>query len=457
MTTKRWSVLEAMASARPIATWPTCCSESMSSNDRERFQNRVKAMQMYFDGVSSFDIADCTGVGRTQLPKLAKRCLQIAPDGEIYGFRALTLHMRIKPYERKKPLTPKLPEQQGSLSGALGVLFEQYPNLEEALIKNIRGIAKSHNVAIFNIRPCMLHHIFIRYLDSQNHSHRTWPFIAKYRGIRTITKYMRCLRDEYFSQVITASGDREAKAQLSVGTGIPSFLIFDEPYDAIEIDAYKIDAFLTVVFATPEGTEADVLLERLWLLAVVDRASTAVLSHKMVYSSEVKAVDVLHVIQKALEEKWQPMTLTIPSLCYPPKGGLPSGVIDELEGALWSITLLDGALVNLSKVVQERARKTFGFMANWGPPGHFERRPNVERCFGGIAANVFHALPSTTGSRPHKGRAPNAEQQAINYRIRASDAEQFTDVAIARHNCTPSEGISFLSPLEYLRFYVDKQ
>jgi len=414
-------------------------------------------MKMYFAGALTNDISTLTGIGRGQLPKLAKRCLEIAPDGEIYGFRALPLHMRLKPYTRKKPLTPKLPEQRGGYSGALGAIFDQYPNLEEELIKNIQGFARGCKIAVFNIKPAQLHHIFIKYLNSQNHSHRTWPFTTKYRGIRTITEFMRWFVQEHFTRVIHASGDAEAKAHLSVGTGSSPFLSFDEPYDAVEIDGYKIDAFLTVVFLTPEGTEVDVPLERLWLLAVVERASSAVLAHSIVYNSEVSADDVLRVVKKAIGEKWQPMTLTIPELSYHPNGGLPSGVIDELEGAIWSVTLLDGALANLANAVRERARKHYGFISSWGPPGHFERRPHVERCFREIAANVFHHLPSTTGSRPHKGRAPNAEQQAVRYRIRASDAEQFIDVAFARQNGTPSEGISFLTPLEFLNFYVDEK
>jgi len=157
-------------------------------------------------------------------------------------------------------------------------LFDQYPNLEAELIKHVQGYAEGNNVAVFNIRPSQLHHIFISYLNKQNHSHRTWPFTTKYLGIRTITKYMQWLREEHFSRVIHARGDHEAKAHLSVGTGTASFLTFEEPFDAVEIDGYNIDAFLTVGFATPEGTEVDMPLERLWLLAAVERASSAVLA-----------------------------------------------------------------------------------------------------------------------------------------------------------------------------------
>src|SRR3546814_14237900 len=79
-----------------------------------------------------------------------------------------------------------------------------------------------------------------------------------------------------------------AKAHKNVGTGHAPFLSFEERYDAVEIDAYRIDAHLTVAFQTPEGTETEVLLDRLWLFADVDRATTAIIGYYVDYLSEVK-------------------------------------------------------------------------------------------------------------------------------------------------------------------------
>ena len=180
-----------------------------------------------------------------------------------------------------------------------------------------------------------------------------------------------------------------------LGLGNEPLLIFEEPYDAVEIDSYHIDSHFTVAFETPEGAEVDVLLSRIWLIFVIDRASTAILAYTVVYNSEVNADDVVKVIRDAVSKKWQPMELTIP-LTYPKDGGLPSGVIPEACGACWSVTLLDGALAHLSEAIHERVRKTLGFSLSWGAAGHFERRPNVERSFRKVAKDIYQRLPSTT-------------------------------------------------------------
>ncbi|MER1969147.1 hypothetical protein ABS761_16495, partial [Castellaniella sp. GW247-6E4] len=176
----------------------------------------------------------------------------------------------------------------------------------------------------------------------------------------------------------------------------------------------------------------------------------------LVYRSEVTSDNVLKVIRDAVTKKWEPKVLTLP-FKYPPGGGLPSGVVPEAYGAVWNLLFFDGALAHLSRAVHERVRKQLGFVISWGAPGHFERRPNVERTFRRIADDVFKRLPSTTGSNPYNGRAPDGEAKALRYKIRAEEAEQMLDVYIAQHNVTPCEGISLLTPLEYIRHFLDKQ
>ena len=123
---------------------------------------------------------------------------------------------------------------------------------------------------------------------------------------------------------------------------------------------------------------------------------------------------------------------------------------------LWGCLLLDGALAHLSRVIQQYARKLYGFVLNWGPVGHFERRPNIERFFGNISQDLFLRLPSSTGNGAGKGRPDNAEKNAIHYEIMASDIEQLIDVSIRNYNGIPSLRISGLSPLEFIRYYLDK-
>tara|TARA_R100001132_G_C3273291_1_gene95350 strand:- start:3313 stop:5094 length:1782 start_codon:yes stop_codon:yes gene_type:complete len=387
---------------------------------------------------------------------MAQKCLQIAPDGAIYGFRALIPYIRTRPYQRTAKLKAKRQHQQGGQSGALGALLARFPEIEDDLVKCIRQDRKLKRIPEVKIRVKDLHRLFIQCVKAKGVSESEWPFTTQNLGLRTIYTYMTYVLNENFTKSVISREGPTAKAHMNVGTGHAPFLIFEDPYDVVEIDSYKIDAHLTVAFQTPEGTETEVLLERLWLIAAVERASTAVIAYDVVYRSEVTSDNVLKVIRDAITKKWEPKALTLP-FNYPLGGGLPSGVIPEAYGAVWNLLLFDGALAHLSRAVYERVRKQLGFVISWGAPGHFERRPNVERTFRRIADDLFKRLPSTTGSNPYNGRAPDGEAKALRYKIRAEEAEQILDVYIAQHNATPCEGISFLTPLEYIRHFLNDQ
>jgi len=451
-----WTRKEIYKNQIPIETWPTVNVSALNPEQAKIFVARKEAIYRYIAGENVIDIEKFTGVRRQKLSVLARKCLEIAPDGKIFGYRALIPYIRTACYQRKADFKRKRQHQQGGQSGALIKLLERFPSIEQVLLEEIRKDCKLKGVMEYKIRPKDLHRIFLKCARASGISDSEWPFNTEHKGSRSIRKYMAFILKENFEKSVFSRENSAAKAHLSVGTGYSPLLNFEEPFAAVEIDAYKIDAHFSAAFQTPEGTEVEVLLERLWLIAAVDRASTAIIAYRVVYRSEVTSDDVVKVIRDAVTKKWEPLALTIP-LQYPRGGGLPSGVIPETFGAVWNLLLFDGALAHLSNVVHDRIRKQLGFIISWGAPGHFERRPNVERAFRNISENVFKRLPSTTGSNPQNGRASDGEFKALDLKIRANEVEEVLDVYIAQHNATPCEGISYLTPLEYIRHFIEKK
>jgi putative transposase len=447
---------EVIKDTLPIELWPSVLDAEFDDERREQFRAQSEAMRLYFSFVPVGEIEQRTGISQTSLPRLARRCLRLADDGRIQGFRACIPYLRTGQYSRTAELSHVPPGERTGMAGALGLILKRFPDIEQLLGKYAKNEAKRLAVPEHKLRPCDLHRIFLRCLADKGIGPTEWPFTTKYRGLRSIQQFMKGILDRNFARTTMAREDSAARAHLSVGTGISSLLSFDEPYDAVEIDAYKMEAHVTVAFHTPEGLETDLRLDRLNLIAVVDRFSSAVLAYTVVYRPEVNADDILKVIRDAANATWSPMELTIPDLRYPKGSGLPSGVIEGAQGALWSATLFDGALAHLSSAVHARARAALGFAVNWGPVAHFERRPNVERTFNQIARTLFKRLPSTTGASPQSGRADEAERKAVEHRVRAAEVEQLLDVAFAQHNATPSEGLSHLTPLEAIQYFVDR-
>src|SRR3546814_7902535 len=83
---------------------------------------------------------------------MAQKCLQVAPDGRIYGFRALIPYIRTSPYERRAELKGKRQHQQGGQAGALGAVLARFPDIEDELVKCIKQDSKLKRIPEFKLR-----------------------------------------------------------------------------------------------------------------------------------------------------------------------------------------------------------------------------------------------------------------------------------------------------------------
>lgn len=433
-----------------LGVWPDVNSDLLDGASRSIYINRKKALELYVQGYSVKNIRDSAGVTHQELSRLRDRCLEMSTDGAIWGFRALIPGYRIKTYERTAPINAKLPEAKGGHSGALGSLFSRYPDLEKELIAQILKKKTDGVVHEHRIRPKDLHVRFLNRLKALGFKDFDWPFNTKYQGLRTLTRFMVTVIEKNMTRAVMARESSAAQAHLSLGSSIESVLFFEDPFDAVEIDAYKMDAHFCVKFKNVDGTYSNLNLSRLWLLVILDRASTAVLWYRVVYRSECSASDVVSLISDALKKEPPAPQIDIPGLKIPESEGLPSRRFKECCQALWGVTMLDNALAHLANAVSKEARQKLGFVINYGPARHFERRASVEGLFKRIHDNVFARLPSTTGSNPSKQRAENAEKIAVELNITADAVSQIIYLYILNHNLTPTEGLCFLSPIEFI-------
>lgn len=457
MDKTRLSRSELLAQAPPIELWPELPENIVEDESKELFNQRCKAVRMYLDNQLGADIQQTTNVHKTTLPSLLQKCLELGPDGNILGFKALIPFVRTKEYIRTADVKPKFREDQGGLSGLLQQTLNKYPDLAKKL-KNLilKKNSLDMNTHEKKIPAKQLHQVFLKYLREKGVKDSEWPFNTKHLGINSIRKHANDVLDQHFVRGVRVREEQDSIAHLAVGSGHDSFLSFEEPFDAVQFDAYNIDAIFSVDFVTPEAYEVDVQLDRLWLITLIESASRAILAYTVVYRSQISATDLLDVLRDAISPP--PMVeISLPGLNYPENAGLPHEVIPECKGVIWNTIFLDGALAHLAKIIQNDVRDSLGVSINWGPVAHFERRSIQERFFKKVATDLFQRLPSTTGSNPQKGRAKDAEDIAVKYKIRADEIEQLLAIYVAQYNATPNEGTSYLSPLEILKFFFHDQ
>lgn len=442
----RSDIVSALQSTQP---WSQVLVDSLSESAKPVYRRRKAAIDAYIEFESVGSIYTATGINTSELHRLIAKCLKVHEDGLTYGYRGLIPNIHMSGYTRTAPVKHLLPEIRAGYAGVLGQVFRTYPELKDLLVGKVLKSKKENKLHEFAIKPQALHKVFIDFLRSKNHPKDEWPFNTSYWGSRSISSLLSSIVSHNFDGSVMARGDQAAKAHIAVGLGIEPLLKLDDFMDIFEVDSHKIDGKFVVAINNAEGLKSYINLKRLNILALVERSSSAVWWYLVVYSAEVSARDVVRLITESLRAELPPPSSNVLGLTLPEQGGFPSAKFPALKHALPSVLMADNALSNLACAVSYELRKELGFSLCYGPPGHFEARPNVERTFKSFTEMVFQRMPNTTGSKPSDGN--QGAEIAIKYEIEADLIEELAHYHFWRSNGLPSEGISGLSPNEFIR------
>jgi putative transposase len=433
------------------STWPNVNLNSLSEQDLYIYRKRKKAIEMFISGEPIKEIYEVTGIQRKEVNAFFNNCIKEEVSGNIFGFRALIPGKTIKEYTRNEfPSLSKRQSQQKS--GCFKLLMDTYPTLQDLVDslffkKNNRGV----NEPV--IKKKEIHRKFIKACRELGlKPPDDYPFNTKELARRSLYNYLTKLEERN----MTMASERYTKDKNNINTHFyeqsPNQL---KPYERVQFDGHRIDLSISITFETPSGDEVTKEMDRLWLLVIIDVATSAILGYHISLNKEYNSNDVLQCIKKSIEP-WEPLQFEIPGLKYPDGSGIPSGVIEETSWALWDEFYYDNARANLSKIVKDRLKRIVNCRINAGPAKSPTKRALIERFFGILEENGYHRMINTTGSNPKDPRRNEPEKNAIKYQISIEELEQLTDYLIAEYNSTPNEGKSFSTPLESMRYRIKK-
>lgn len=138
------------------------------------------------------------------------------------------------------------------------------------------------------------------------------------------------------------------------------------PYQVVEFDGHRLDIRLKVVVRDALGFEHEFEIERVWLPAIIDVCTRAVLGFHLAICREYSRYDVIKTIESALEPH-RLRDFTIPGLAYGPHDGFPSQRLPELAYTTWEWMKLDNAKANLAKETLDALCEFVGCCADAGP------------------------------------------------------------------------------------------
>lgn len=438
---------------KDTACWPSVDPEMLNQKDKALYQKREEAVTLYISGEAHKSITKKTGVSRAQTSKLVRKCLKSHSDGKIFGFRGLLPYTRQKEYLRISPIKKQL--KKAGYSGALNRLFAKYPLIKEKVDDVFLKRGRDGKIHESRIPVKSIHKIFIDACRSAEISSDQYPFRTEYQGLRGFSYYLRKLFNLHFSEAVKARhGGDTAKTLNTVGSG-PSKEGATRPYQRVEFDGHKLDLFMVIEIPTIHGDANYEVIERLWLLTVIDSFSRAILGYHVSMGTEYSQYDVLQTFKKSIIP-WKPRKFLITGLNYKKGAGFPSGIIDQYSWARWNEIAYDNAKANLAEATKETLKETVRCQINAGPVKTPERRGILERWHHTLEENGFHRLPSTTGYDQFDTRRVNPEKAAWENRIKFDEVLELLEVLIANYNATPHSGIGYKTPLEMLTYYASQ-
>ncbi|MCD1257648.1 hypothetical protein B5M42_002190 [Paenibacillus athensensis] len=433
--------------------WPTVNKTLLSNENLEIYEKREKAILMYLRGHKNSEIYEQTQISAKELRRFIRRCFEVdGATGLIWGFRAIIPKKRISEYYRKASTTraPGASTTTKGLNGAFSKLLDTNPHIKEQIDKAFlqRRIIIDE---IPIVKGNLIHRHFVDLCKKSGIGLQDYPFNTKDMGKRSLYRYLKSLKNIHFSAAAKSYGKEAARRSklMHDNVDLQSPMIV-RPYQRVQFDGHRIDALFSITFTTLEGDTITEILDRVWLLIIIDEATRAVLGKHLSLNKEYTADDVLLCIKDAVVPHTK-RELTISGLTYLESGGFPSSVIPEAEWGLWDELSFDNGKSNLSKMVKDRLHHIVECRVNPGPVGFPEKRGIIERFFRTLEDRGYHKTITTTGSNPSDPLRNNPEKQAKKFNISIDELEEITEVLISDYNGIPHGGINNFTPLELMR------
>ncbi|WP_454694668.1 hypothetical protein [Achromobacter aegrifaciens] len=440
-----------------LALWPTPEVGGLDDGARQHYLAKRAAVALYLSGVAPKQIKDETGFGARYAYKLIReRCLQLHPDGKIYGWRALISNLTIKKYTRNKPI--RIDNFGGGGAGALGFLLSREPALNEAFTAFILTSRSNSTLVEIKRTPKRFHAWFLDHLRGLGYEARgEWPFSTASRGYFSVRRHVQGILAANPRALAMSQGGPDLVKKLQSGDGVERPV--ERFMQRVEMDAHKIDARLCVAIPRGDGSYQEKIIHRLWVVVIIEVMSRAVLGYYLSLRKEVSADDVLRAIKCALTH-WPLRPVNFSDTAYKEGAGMPSTIHHDLVGLCWDEISVDGALAETCSSVKSRLRDVVGAVV-LDPKNSFSKarrkddRPFIESFFRNLSSKGVQRLSNTTGAKLADRRGTDPERVALNSRFQYEYMEELLATLVANYNASEHTGIGGRTPIAYARFLFD--
>lgn len=366
------------------------------------------------------------------LLRALNRCVAPTADGGIFGWSALHMNVRTKPYERIAPMQHTDAYSRGGFAGALTSLFDDRPEIEHDLeFFCLTGKRSKGAMPESRVTDAIAHQRFKALCKEYGVTDGEWPFICRGEGKSAISKYLKRLFAEHYEQIAERQFGEVTLAKANTGRGFHDDLFDIEAYDVWQMDEHSENLMAAVEVDTPLGP-AWFPCGRPQCIVVGDPALSAALGYSLTFLRQPESEDILDALSAALGEN-NPHQFDLEGMHHVTGGGFPSHMDSDMRGIGPAVLEVDNALVHLGLKVIKRIRDRMGCSIIFGPVKRFECRAFCESIFAWIERKILRC-PTTTGTGPKDPRRRNAEEKAVKFKMCPESVRDLNETLFGKFN-----------------------
>lgn len=399
-----------------LTIWPRPLKSEIAGKDREKYEKREKAIEMYCRSSSMKDIEAATGIKRAQVKKLFKRCLERDDTGNYLGFSALLPYLHVKRRNEAR---------ENSIRYLLIIKESELGKRVLSYYFNDKSSGPNKHCS----KRDAFHYMHLE-LNKMGYSDDMYPKTLKDKGYKSFCRFLDEVAKSSPGTALARSTDDQRRLFSSTGTINPVRPGPQRPYEELQIDGHLVDAFYYSQTVSPDGKAGITFCYRSWLLTAVDAYSGVIVGHRIVFDAEYDQYDILKLFESVIKPTGDIKGIR--------PDGFASQVFEEARWVMPSVIKLDNAMAHLAKSVIQQTYE-LGLNLEFGPVADPVKRPLVERAYGSLETLFIRKLPSACGRNPSDLIKKGAQDDALKYGIDEKYMEHYLTASIAEYNNTIME------------------
>jgi putative transposase len=434
--------------------WPFLASVSswqdgigLEEGKRGRYQTLRNALLLFGAGEAFAGLGLTPSIiGESNFYRLLHECQAMEDEAPTRGYRLLVLDL---PKRENHSVDHTKFDFTKATKGSLNALFAKYPALQEMMVALVReGKVPGEVKKDPTLNGDGIYKTFVDYCaDVLGIRAPNYPFVGTdSQGSYAVERWCKAERNR-------ARVEKEARAYANKLAYLWPTLPPTRCLQQVQVDGHWIDVNWTIEAPSLRGEGViRIKIRRLWLIALIDVVSGAILGYSISFRENYNGADVARAVRSAMVP-WKPRDLSFTTVAYRVGECLPNALLPDLAYPSFDELWLDNAKAQLSDLFLTMMENSVNAVPVYGPVGSPNVRALIESFFDLLEEAGIHVMHGTTGNGPSDPRRDNdADEDLL---LGYCELLDLIDLLVVRFNTSISPGTS-QSRLEVLKHAFER-